>query len=213
LNEIANLPRLIHELKAFGATQTIIVDGGSDDGSLEQLRELEGPFEVISSDKGRAQQLNAGAVLAHCEILLFLHADTKLPIDAKQEIQRAPYWGRFDVAFDSGSKTMGVIAYCMNVRSRLSGVATGDQAIFVRRSLFELVGGFPEIPLMEDVAISKLLKRQHRPYCSRQRVLTSARRWQENGVLSTVVRMWWYRLAYFLGVSPIKMKQGYQDVR
>jgi len=213
LNEVANLPRLIRDLNALEFAQTILVDGGSTDGTLEHLEQLESAFQIISSEKGRARQMNAGAAIAECETLLFLHADTKLPSDAKQEITRASHWGHFDVQFDSPSIAMRVVAFFINRRSRLTDIATGDQAIFVTRTLFDSSGGFPDIPLMEDVAICKTLKRRHKPYSSTARVTTSARRWQEHGVVKTVLQMWWYRLAYFLGISPATLKRGYHDVR
>lgn len=213
LNEAARLPRLIQELSAFNFAQIIIVDGGSSDGSQELLRDLPSPFQAIDCEPGRARQMNTGAGIAKHDVLLFLHADTQLPSNAVDEILHVKQWGRFDVRFASASRLMSVIAVFMNARSRLTGVATGDQAIFVERALFESIGGFPTIPLMEDVAISRLLKHQAKPHCSKAQVTTSARRWQEQGVIKTVLQMWWYRLAYFFGVSPEKLKQGYRDVR
>lgn len=207
------MPLLIKELKAFNAAQTILVDGGSTDGTLEQIQQFQNEFLIVQSEKGRARQMNAGAALAEQDTLLFLHADTKLPTNAKQEILTAEHWGRFDVQFDSSSVAMRLIAFFMNRRSRLTGIATGDQAMFVMRALFESMGGFPEIPLMEDVALCKALKRRYKPFCSKARVTTSARRWRENGIVKTVLQMWWYRLAYFFGVSAERLKQGYFDVR
>ena len=213
LNEAVRLPHLIEELSTFNFAQIIIVDGGSSDGSQELLSDLPSPFQAIDCEPGRAQQMNMGAGIAAHDVLLFLHADTQLPTNAVDEILRAKQWGRFNVRFASASIAMKVVAVFMNLRSRLTGVATGDQAIFVERTLFESIGGFPAIPLMEDVAISKLLKHQAKPYCSNAQVTTSARRWQEQGVAKTVLQMWWYRFAFFFGMSPEKLKQGYRDVR
>ena len=131
-------------------------------------------------------------------MLIFLHADTVLPANYRIELAKAKVWGRFDVLFLSSSRVMKIIAFFINLRSRISGVATGDQAIFVSRDTFDSMGGFPELPIMEDVALCKRLRQLHRPYCSYAKVATSARRWEQNGVLRTVLKMWWYRLAYFL---------------
>ena len=157
--------------------------------------------------------MNMGAKIATQEMLLFLHADTRLPKSYRAELEKANAWGRFDVQFASASKFMKVIAFFINLRSRISCVATGDQAIFIDRSVFLAIGGYPELPLMEDVAISKCLRQLHHPFNSRERVITSARRWETNGITTTIVKMWWFRFAYFLGVSPLKLKQGYDDVR
>jgi len=219
LNEVERLPKLVESLQSAGAKQIIIVDGGSTDGSLEAIRKitLECPSitttKLLRSASGRAKQMNTGAALASKSMLLFLHVDTELPENALSEIQQAEHWGRFDVRFDQNSWQMRMIAFFMNMRSRLTAIATGDQAIFVRRELFESVGGFADIPLMEDIALSKALKRRHTPYCSHICVTTSARRWQENGVLRTVLSMWWFRLAYFLGVPAEVLKRHYDDIR
>lgn len=211
LNEEAVVPDLIKHLSSLKAEQVIIVDGGSSDatGSLMQ----DAGYCVIDSSAGRARQMNAGAKVATQGMLLFLHADTELPTSYKIELAKAEVWGRFDVAFSSSSKAMRMIAFFINLRSSLSGVSTGDQAMFVDRSVFESVGGFPDFPLMEDVALSKRLRQLHRPFNSRAKVLTSARRWEQHGVAKTVFKMWWYRLAYFFGVPLFKLKQGYDDVR
>jgi len=157
--------------------------------------------------------MNAGAAIAKHEILLFLHADTRLPKTFLREIKQANVWGRFDVRFDHSSIAMKVIAMFMNARSRLTGISTGDQAIFVRAGVLAAIGGFPDVAIMEDIALSKRLKKIELPYCSKKTVVTSARRWQQNGVAKTVFKMWWYRLAYFLGVSPRILKNSYHDVR
>lgn len=223
LNEVERLPFLLEELAQVQVDQTIIVDGGSTDGSLQWLDKhfISGETEshiLIHSDAGRAKQMNAGARQATSDVLLFLHADTVLSKEIKQEVQKAIMkdhrWGRFNISFDDPSFMMNIIAFFMNVRSKLSQVATGDQAMFIDRSLFEEVSGFDDIALMEDVAMSKkLVKLAYAPYSSSHRVITSARRWKKNGVLRTVVKMWWYRLAYYLGVSPDFLAQGYRNIR
>jgi rSAM/selenodomain-associated transferase 2 len=159
--------------------------------------------------------LNAGAALASGSLLLFLHADTTLPPDALDSLtalaeREDALWGRFDVSLDAPGSAYRVIETMMNLRSRLTGVATGDQAIFVTRALFEQVGGFPPIALMEDIALSKRLRREHRPHCLRSRVRTSARRWQRDGVVRTVIVMWGLRLAYVCGVSPARLRTLYE---
>lgn len=224
LNEIDRLPLLLKELALIEAEQIVIVDGGSSDGSVQWLEKyflsdspsINGIF--IQSSPGRAKQMNAGAEKARQDILLFLHADTILPHNVKPEVENGVSekysWGRFNVEFDESCLAMGIIAFFINLRSKLSQIATGDQAMFIKRDLFEKVGGFDDIALMEDVAMSKkLYKFGNAPYASKLKVTTSARRWKQNGVLRTVVKMWWYRLAYFLGVSPDSLAQGYRNVR
>ena len=213
LNEAADLPALIDTLRALPVAQVILVDGGSTDGTRELLEPIKDEFTAIHSLTGRARQMNAGADEADQEFLLFLHADTRLPHGFEAEVVASEYWGRFDVQFDTDHAAMRVIAFFINLRSRLSKVATGDQAIFVRRDLFNSIGGYDDIPLMEDVALCKTLRSKHNPHCSKLQVTTSARRWQENGIILTVLKMWWYRLAYFLGVSPATLKRGYKDIR
>jgi rSAM/selenodomain-associated transferase 2 len=164
---------------------------------------------VIAAPRGRARQMNAGAAAATGDVLLFLHADTGLPPEADEEILgkiQACSWGRFDVEIDGASPLLPVIAFFMNLRSRLTGIATGDQAIFVRRAEFE---GFPDIALMEDVAFCKTMKRVSPPACLRARVRTSGRRWERGGVLRTVLFMWRLRLAYFLGAAPDELARRY----
>ena len=154
-----------------------------------------------------------GAEFADAEILLFLHADTVLPENASQLISsldlKKRYWGRFDIHLSSNKIIYRLIEWLSNLRSRLSAIVTGDQAIFVERELFNNIGGFPEIALMEDIAISRLLKKISRPVCIKQKVITSSRRWESNGVVATVLLMWKLRLLYFFGVSPEKLKQLY----
>ncbi len=211
LNEAAVVPELIAQLDHLAAEQVVIVDGGSSDMTPRLMQEA--GYQVIESSAGRACQMNAGAKVATQSMLLFLHADTQLPKHYKSEVKKAEVWGRFDVRFASSSKAMKVIAFFMNLRSRITGVSTGDHVLFIDRDVFESVGGYPDFPLMEDVAMCKCLRQLHRPFNSRAKATTSARRWEKNGVFTTTVKMWWFRLAYFFGVSPLKLKRGYDDVR
>jgi rSAM/selenodomain-associated transferase 2 len=193
--------------------EIIIVDGGSSDATTTLA--IKGADHVIHAAKGRAAQMNAGAALAKNPLLLFLHADTFLPQAADQliadAIQGQPNkWGRFDVTLAGKHRWLGVVSWSMNLRSRLTGIATGDQAIFVTRELFQQVNGFPLIALMEDIALSKLLKRYGAPACLRAKVISSGRRWEKNGVWRTIFFMWRLRLAYFFGADPQQLAQRYQ---
>ena len=184
-----------------------MVDGGSSDGTPELARGL--CHRVLSAPRGRALQMNAGAAAATGDALVFLHADTRLPQGADelifQSLRLSP-WGRFDVEIDARHPLLRVVACAMNLRSRLTGIATGDQAIFVRREAFP---GFPEIPLMEDVAFCKAMKRLAAPACRRERVVSSGRRWESRGVLRTIALMWRLRLMYFLGARPERLARIY----
>jgi rSAM/selenodomain-associated transferase 2 len=209
LNEAAGIAGCLGALAPLRARghEVIVADGGSADGTLDIAAPL--ADRVIRAPRGRAAQMNAGAAAAAGEALLFLHADTRLPPEADRlvrEALRAHAWGRFDVAIDSDDPRLAVIAFFINRRSRLTGIATGDQAIFVRREAFP---GFPEIALMEDVAFSKAMRRRARPACLRQTVLTSGRRWEARGVLRTVLLMWRLRLMYFLGAHPDRLARIY----
>ena len=206
----AALDALAH-LRAVG-TEVIVVDGGSRDATVEraQLR----ADRVVLAKRGRALQMNAGAEGASGDVLLFLHADTRLPAEADRVVlngldQSRRVWGRFDVKIDGRSRLLPVVAWLMGLRSRLTGIATGDQAIFLRRDAFQAVGGFPAVALMEDIAICKRLKRLGRPLCLRACVTTSGRRWEKNGVLSTILLMWRLRFAYFLGADPKQLARQY----
>jgi rSAM/selenodomain-associated transferase 2 len=199
-----------------GRAEIIVVDGGSSDSTTAIASTL--ADRVIEAPRGRASQMNAGARVARGTALLFLHADTRLPSDDAARVEAALVasgrpWGRFDVEIDGGRALLAVVAAFMNARSRLTGIATGDQAMFVTREAFESIGGFPEIALMEDVALSKALRARSRPLCLRERVSTSARRWQRHGVLRTIVLMWRLRLAYALGADPARLARRYDVER
>ena len=198
-------------LRARGA-EVIVVDGGSSDWTV--ARAMPHADKVIVSARGRAVQMNRGVAHARGEVLLFLHADTRLPEDADVLIREGlartnRTWGRFDVRISGTHFLLGTIAAAMNLRSRLTGIATGDQAMFVDRTVFEYSGGFPAIALMEDIALSTLLREQGRPLCIGARVTTSGRRWEQHGVVRTVLLMWRLRLAYHLGADPDRLALRY----
>ncbi len=214
LNEaegIADTLSALSPLRARGA-EVIVVDGGSRDGTVERAA----PHAdcVISAPRGRASQMNTGAARTRGEILLFLHADTLLPesadaliLEGLNRLRRG--WGRFDVAISGSHPLLRVVAWLMNARSRLTGIATGDQAIFATRSLFTAAGGYPDIALMEDIALCKRLKRFGPPLCVRHRLTASGRRWEKHGVVRTILLMWRLRLAYWLGADPAKLAVRY----
>ena len=215
LNEAGSIVATLQSLAAWRAdgVEIIVVDGGSSDTTPALCAGL--ADQLLHAPPGRARQMNAGAAQARGEALLFLHADTRLPEDAPAAIARAltggAYaWGRFDVTIDGRSAWFPLIAALMNLRSRLTGIATGDQAIFVRRDAFVAVGGFPDQPLMEDIELSRRLRRRGRPACLRQRVLTSGRRWERHGVWPTIWLMWRLRLLYWLGTPPDKLARAYR---
>jgi rSAM/selenodomain-associated transferase 2 len=212
LNEAAEIVAALTALAPLRTrgVEVIVADGGSRDGTAALAQPL--ADRVIASARGRAVQMNAGAAVARGDVLLFLHADTRLPEGADRLVleglsSTGKLWGRFDVCFDGGG--LGLIAFMMNGRSRVTGIATGDQAMFVTRTAFESTGGFPAIALMEDVALSVRLKRNGRPLCLRACVTTSARRWRNQGVLRTVLLMWKLRLAFSLGADPAKLARAY----
>jgi rSAM/selenodomain-associated transferase 2 len=202
----------LQPLRARGS-EAIVADGGSRDGTFDLAVPL--ADAVLSASRGRALQMNAGAQRAHHEILVFLHADTQLPeaadaliADALEGNRRG--WGRFDVRIDSAHPLLAIVASAMNLRSRLTSICTGDQCMFVRRDLFERVGGFPAIALMEDIALSHALRRHSRPVRIAERAITSARRWESRGVWRTMALMWWLRLRYFLGAQPGELQRVYE---
>ena len=215
LNDIEALQTTLSALGDYMAAgcEVIVVDGGSDDGSANLAAEH--ATVVLSSPPGRAQQMNAGAVVAAADWLLFLHADTQLPGDTSailaQLKQSDAQWGFFSLMLDGRSWLFRVIEAFISVRSRLSHVATGDQALFVRQSFFQECGGYVEIPLMEDVELCKRLRRQAAPLVLRKTpVLTASRRWQQRGIISTVLLMWRLRLLYWLGVNPRRLADQYR---
>lgn len=215
LNEagvIADTLAALEPLRARGC-EVIVVDGGSRDATAAIARER--ADRVLAAPRGRASQMNAGAAQARGDVLLFLHADTRLPADADREIetgmaQTGRRWGRFDVRLSGPHPLLRMVERLMNLRSRLSGIATGDQAMFVERRLFLEVGAFPELPLMEDVELSKRLKRHGRPLCLRMPVVTSSRRWEEGGIVRTILLMWALRAAYALGVPAERLARRYR---
>ena len=212
LNEETNLARLGEHLRTITQPhEIIIVDGGSRDNTLHIAYQL--TDAVLVSSPGRALQMNSGAEIASGEVLLFLHADTFLPDDALAVIAALSaeenIWGRFDVRLSSRRFVFRLIETLMNLRSCVTSIATGDQAMFIKKNLFQRVGGFPEIALMEDIEISRRLKKIVKPVCLKQKVITSSRRWENNGVVATVLLMWKLRLYYFFGMSPEKLKQLY----
>lgn len=215
LNEASQLPELFAHLLPYlrGGCEIIFADGGSTDSSANLAR-LAG-FSVINSARGRAQQMNAGAAKANGDVLLFLHADTRLPDSASRHIEHAlaynhHCWGRFDVRISGRPFMLRVVSLLMNWRSRLTGIATGDQAIFVRRAVFEQLHGFPEQPLMEDVEFCKRLQKYSRPACIGHCVTTSGRRWETRGVWRTILLMWRLRWAYWRGADAGELARLYR---
>ncbi len=214
LNEAGGITATLQALAPLRAAghEVIVVDGGSQD-STAALAALHAS-RVLTSAKGRARQMNAGAAVATGDVLLFLHADTTLPAQADvavlQALARGARWGRFDVSITGGAMLFPLVSALMNLRSRLSGIATGDQAIFVERQLFTELGGYANQPLMEDIELSRRLRAHSRPACLRARVATSGRRWQQQGVWRTVLLMWWLRWRYWRGASPEALARAYR---
>jgi len=213
LNEAPGLAARLAHLQLFRqrGAHVVVVDGGSSDETLDIARRH--ADLALLAPRGRAAQMNAGAAACPGDILLFLHADTLLPDRADQVLLHACTgalaWGRFDVRITSDRPLLRMVAFLMNLRSRLTGIATGDQAIFMRQELFLLVGGFPELPLMEDISMCTLLKCIRPPICLRTKVQTSARRWEKYGAWRTIFLMWRLRAAYFFGADPAKLAIQY----
>ena len=203
---------LLKSLRKRGC-EVIVVDGESTDQSVAVARRI--TDRVLVTSPGRARQMNAGAAAARGDLLLFLHADTELSPPALDEMLRhaalkgRAVWGRFDVSLRGEHWFYRVVETMMNIRSRCTGIATGDQAIFVSRKLFQRAGGYPDISLMEDIALSRELRRFARPLCLRQRVAPSTRRWAQHGMIRTTLLMWRLRLAYFFGASPARLARIY----
>jgi rSAM/selenodomain-associated transferase 2 len=216
LNEAVGLPALMAVLAEESAlcqdaVEVIFVDGGSSDASIALISAS--GFRLVSGPRGRAKQMNLGASLAAGSYLWFLHADTQLPERAFDRVINTlerGLWGRFDVRICGDAKMFKVIAWFMNWRSRLSGIATGDQGIFVRESAFIEVGGFPDQPLMEDIALSSALREREAPVCLRNKVETSGRRWQERGIWRTILLMWHLRYLYWRGVPAEQLVSRYE---
>ena len=224
LNEANNLPHLFTHIAGLNPSpqQIILVDGGSNDDSFEWAQKFIADlnnsnqsainWQVVKSQAGRARQMNKGASLATSDILLFLHADTKLPTQVITDVNTAiqvKEWGRFDVRLDSPDWTLKLVSKMINLRSRLSSIVTGDQAIFIKRRIFEEINGYPNQALMEDVEISKRLKSIGKPACLKSKVITSARRWEQHGTWRTIVLMWQLRFDYWRGVSADNIKARY----
>ena len=214
LNEarcIAATLESLGELRRRGH-EVIVVDGGSSDATATLARGL--ADRILRSDAGRAEQMNAGARAAAGDVLLFLHADSRLPAEADRLVlqglaREGAAWGRFDVRITGSHSLLRLVGGMMNLRSRLTRICTGDQCIFVRRDVFGAIGGYPRQELMEDIAISARLRRLSAPLCLRERCLTSARRWESHGVLRTIALMWWLRLQYACGVAPARLARAY----
>lgn len=216
LNEARVIRATLEPLQALRARghELILVDGGSRDETSRLAEPL--VDRLLHTEAGRARQMNAGARAADGELLWFVHADTRIPADADDLLLRAVRtrpagraWGRFDVRLSGAHPLLRVVERSMNLRSRLSGIATGDQGLFVDAALFRESGGFPELPLMEDIEFSRRLKRYGRPLCLRQTLLTSSRRWEDQGVARTILRMWALRLGYFLGIPAQRLAAHY----
>jgi rSAM/selenodomain-associated transferase 2 len=215
LNEaegIAGTLLSLRELRARGH-EVLVVDGGSTDGTTAGATPR--TERVLTAPRGRARQQNAGAAAASGDVLLFLHADTRLPPDADRRVleglrRSGRGWGRFDVRLSGRHPLLRLTGWLMAHRSRLTGIATGDQAIFVRRAWFQRAGGFPDIPLMEDVALTRSLRRMGPPLCLRARVVTSSRRWEARGIVRTILLMWRLRIAYALGADPHRLAERYR---
>ena len=214
LDEAASIAASVADARAH-ADEVLVVDGGSRDRTAALAADA-GAI-VVEAPRGRASQMNAGAARARGDALLFLHADVRLPPGAGSAVRAAlaegARWGRFDVRLDSPRRALALVGAMMNLRSRGTGIATGDQAIFVDRALWEALGGYAPIPLMEDVELCTRARRVARCACLRERVLVSARRWERRGVARTVVEMWTWRAAYALGVSPATLHRLYYGRR
>jgi len=216
LNEAMALPQLLQDLRQCDADELVLVDGGSGDTSQEILQQS--GLRWLSSKRGRGAQMNAGARMIKSEIILFLHADTAISsshIKALRELAAKPdhMGGRFDVRLSGTHPLLRVIEWFINLRSRLSRISTGDQAMFVRRDAFKAMGGFAELPLMEDIEFSYRLKRQGKVVCLRQKVCTSSRRWERHGIMRTMFLMWRLRLFYWLGMPAERLARMYREAR
>ena len=215
LNEAGNIVTSLEPLQRLRSNnhEIILVDGGSSDNTVELAHPL--ATKIVYSRKGRARQMNTGAEEAFGDVFWFLHADTIVPENADQLIEQAlndKYWGRFNIRLSGKSFLFRIIERMVNVRSCFTGIATGDQGIFIKREAFNKINAYPDIPLMEDIEISKRLRRIYgRPACVSEKLLTSSRRWEKHGIFKTVFLMWWLRLSYFFGISAEKISRAYKD--
>ena len=214
LNEADHIETCLSGLQGLrnGGHEVIVVDGGSTDNTQKLAMPL--VDKILQHEKGRARQMNAGAGVASGDILLFLHTDTCLPQNIDKHIlacikESENCWGYFNVRLSGAHWLFRVIEWCMNLRSRITGIVTGDQAMFMTRLLYKHVKGFDEIELMEDIAMSSKLNRIVKPVCLKQRVITSSRRWERNGIVHTIFKMWRLRLAYYLGADPVSLARQY----
>jgi rSAM/selenodomain-associated transferase 2 len=214
LNEEKNIVSLLKGLQYFRQSQheVILVDATSTDKTVELAKGR--VDKIVICDKGRANQQNAGARIARGDWLIFLHADTLLPTNFLEEICNIDlyneyHWGRFDIRLSGPHPGFRLIEFMINTRSRLTGIATGDQAIFIRKTLFNQIGGFTNLRLMEDIKLSSSLNKISKPYCSKLKVITSSRRWEKNGIIKTILLMWWYRLQFFFGMDTKLLEKKY----
>lgn len=214
LNEAKSIVFFLQQLQVYrGEAELIVVDGGSSDDTCKLAEPL--TDVLVKTEAGRARQMNLGAAEAKGRVLLFLHADTFLPDNAldliESGLKQAYRWGRFDIRLLGQHYSLPIISSLMNLRSRYTAIATGDQVVFVEKALFDTVGHYPQIELMEDIALCKQLKKTAKPYCISQQVASSARRWLHFGVIKTVVLMWWLRLLFFFGVKPQTLAKLYRE--
>lgn len=213
LNEEKSIKALLQQLQIYRQQghEVIVVDAGSHDETVSISSSL--ADKVITSDVGRARQMNKGVAESKNDVLWFLHADTSISenvIETIQESLNKYDWGRFNIKLSGSHLLFRIIEKMINVRSCFSGIATGDQGVFVKRKIFESIGGYPEIPLMEDVALSKKLKSISQPICIKEALTTSSRRWEKNGIIKTVLLMWYLRFLYWMGVNPNKLAKLYR---
>ncbi len=211
LNEASCIEGALTRLRGL-PVEIIVADGGSTDDTPARAGRLSD--RVVAAPRGRALQMNAGATMAKGDVLIFLHADTIMPDDAlalmESALEGGASWGRFDVRIEGTHPMLPLVAATMNLRSRLTGIATGDQVIFCRRALFDQLGGFAAIALMEDIDFSRRARSVSRPACLKARVTTSGRRWERHGVMRTILLMWQLRLRFFLGADPRDLARAYR---